>query len=153
HTDAEQPVALRSTAADVLSHAKLSGEQLLALADALKKVGPMEMDRVLEAFTQSTDQRVGLRLLTALDASPIRTSLAVGTIKPRLAKYNAAVQRKAEELYAALDADAAKQKEHLEKLLSSLEKGDVTRGQKVFNNQKAACISCHTVGYVGGKVG
>src|SRR5262249_14382720 len=30
---------------------------------------------------------------------------------------------------------------------------DVTRGQKVFNSQKAACLSCHTVGYVGGKVG
>jgi putative membrane-bound dehydrogenase-like protein len=151
--DKEQPVATRALAADVLSQAKLHREQLLALADALKNVGPMEIDRVLQAFAQSTDERVGLRLVAALDASPIRGSLAVGTIKPRLAKYNDAVQRKAEELYAALDAESAKQKEHLEKLLASLEKGDVTRGQKVFNSQKAACLSCHTVGYVGGKVG
>jgi putative membrane-bound dehydrogenase-like protein len=151
--DREQPVTSRSLAADVLSHAKLAEEQLLVLADELKSVGPMEVDRVLEAFTQSTSERVGLRLLAALDASPIRASLRVGAIKPRLTKYNAAVQRKAEELYAALDAESAKQKEHLEKLLASLEKGDVSRGQAVFNSQKTACISCHTVGYVGGRVG
>jgi putative membrane-bound dehydrogenase-like protein len=151
--DQEQPVATRALAADVLSRAKLANEQLLELADALKNVGPTEIDRALQAFTQTTDERVGLRVVAALSASPIRAGLAVGTIKPRLAKYGDAVQRKAEELYAALDAESAKQKEHLEKLLASLEKGDVTRGQKVFNSQKAACLSCHTVGYVGGKVG
>ncbi len=149
----DQPVATRSLAADVLSRARLNGHQLLTLADALKDAGPMEVDRLLEAFKQSTDERVGLRVLAALDASPLRDSLRVDSIKPRLAKYDAAVQRKAEELYALLDADAAKQKEHLEALLKSLEKGDVQRGQLVFNSQKTACVACHTVGYLGGKVG
>ena len=41
----------------------------------------------------------------------------------------------------------------LEELLSSLEGGDVRRGQAVFNSQKAACSSCHAIGYLGGKVG
>jgi putative heme-binding domain-containing protein len=27
------------------------------------------------------------------------------------------------------------------------------RGQSVFNSQKAACASCHAIGYLGGKVG
>jgi putative heme-binding domain-containing protein len=153
HADRERTVAERSLAADVLSHAVLTGDQFLALADALKDTGPMEVDRLLEAFKQSTDERVGLRVLAALDASPIRASLRIDMIKPRLEKYPPAVQRKAEELYAILNADAAKQKEHLEKLLASLDKGDPQRGQLVFNSQKTACISCHTVGYVGGKVG
>jgi putative membrane-bound dehydrogenase-like protein len=153
HADRERTVAERSLAADVLSHAILSGDQLLALADALKDAGPMEVDRLLEAFKQSTDERVGLRVLAALDASPIRSSLRIDMIKPRLEKYSPAVQRKAEELYAVLNTDAAKQKEHLEKLFASLEKGDPQRGQLVFNSQKVACMSCHTVGYVGGKIG
>jgi putative heme-binding domain-containing protein len=153
HADREQPVAERSLAADVLSHSVLNGEQLLALADALKDAGPMEVDRLLEAFKQSTDEGIGLRVLAALNASPIRSSLRVDMIKPRLEKYNPSVQRKAEELYALLNADAAKQKEHLEKLVASLENGDAQRGQLVFNSQKTACISCHSVGYVGGKVG
>ena len=151
--DAEQPATSRALAADVLGHAKLNADQLLALADGLKTVGPMEVDRVLEAFAQSTEERVGLRLLTALDASPIRASLRIDMIKPRLAKYNAAVQKKAEELYAILNADVAKQNEHLEQLVASLEKGDVNRGQAIFNSKKTSCVSCHTVGYVGGKIG
>ena len=31
--------------------------------------------------------------------------------------------------------------------------GDVRRGQAVFNGPKAACLSCHTIGYLGGKIG
>jgi putative heme-binding domain-containing protein len=151
--DREQPVAVRSLAADVLSRARLTGDQLLALADALKNVGPMEVDRLLEAFKQTADESVGLRVLAALEASPVRDSLRGDMIKPRLAKYNAAVLRKADELYALLNADLAKQQQHLEELSKMLEKGDVNRGQLVFNNQKNACVACHTVGYVGGKIG
>jgi putative heme-binding domain-containing protein len=151
--DHEQGVAQRSLAADVLSRSKLTAEQLLALADALKIVGPMETDRLLEAFKQSTDRSVGLRLLAALDGSPIRSSLRVEMIKPRLEKYDADVRQKAEELYAALDADAGKQREHLDKLLGLLEKGDVLRGKQVFFSQKASCTGCHAVGYLGGNIG
>jgi putative heme-binding domain-containing protein len=151
--DPEQTPTLRSLAADVLSRSKLTADQLLALADALKNAGPMEVDRLLEAFAQSKEERVGLRVLGSLNASPIRASLSVGMLKPRLAKYNAAVQSKAEELYALLDADAAKQKEHLDLLVAKLEKGDPSRGQAIFNSKKTACVSCHTVGYVGGKIG
>src|SRR5262249_6739249 len=43
--------------------------------------------------------------------------------------------------------------EHLEKLLASLKGGDVRRGQAVFNSQKTACVSCHAIGYLGGKIG
>src|SRR5207244_1421833 len=31
--------------------------------------------------------------------------------------------------------------------------GDIRRGQAVFNNSKAACVTCHAIGYLGGKVG
>src|SRR3954463_15917829 len=38
-------------------------------------------------------------------------------------------------------------------MLTSLGTGDVRRGQAVFNSPKAACASCHAIGYLGGKVG
>jgi putative membrane-bound dehydrogenase-like protein len=149
----DRPVASRSLAADVLSRAKLDGDQLASLADALKAAGPLEVDRLLVAFEQSTDEDTGLKLLSALEQSPARASLRVEVLKPRLAKYGARVQQKAEGLYEALNADASRQKGRLEELLGSLSGGDVRRGQAVFNSPKAACSSCHAIGYLGGKVG
>ena len=114
----------------------------------------MELDRLLEPFAQSTDEKVGLALLAALKAvagpvEPARrdAQAAAGEVpRPRSSKQ-------AEELYAALDADAAKQQAQLEELLAALKDGDVRRGQAVFNSTKAACAACHAIGYLGGKVG
>ncbi len=153
HIGADQPVVNRSAAADVLARAKLTQEQLLALSESLKTVGPLEADHILDAFAQSTDEKVGQSLVAALKASPARTSLRVATLKPRLAKFPAGVQKQAEELYASLDAEAAKQSSRLEEMLASLKDGDARRGQAVFNGTKAVCSTCHAIGYLGGNLG
>ena len=57
--DREQTVASRTTAADVLARAKLTAEQLVRLADALRTAGPVEVDRLLAAFEQSADESLG----------------------------------------------------------------------------------------------
>jgi putative membrane-bound dehydrogenase-like protein len=153
HLDREQPVATRALAVDVLSRAKLNADQLLALTEVLKTVGPMEVNRLLDAFASSTDDAVGERLIAALKEAPARSNLRVEAIKSRLAKYSPKVQKQAEELYAALDVDAARQRAKLEELLPTLSGGDIRRGQSVFNGTKAACVTCHAIGYKGGKVG
>ncbi len=150
---AEKPVPTRLAAADVLSRARLATGQLLAVAEALKTAGPMEADRLLDAFGASTDENVGRALVSALLASPARANLRVDSLKPRLAKFGAAVQVQAEELYAALAADTANQRAKLEELLLLVKDGDIRRGQAVFNSTKAACVTCHTIGYLGGKTG
>ena len=53
---AKQTVAKRTTAADVLARARLTPAQLARLADALRSAGPVEVDRLLAAFEQSTDE-------------------------------------------------------------------------------------------------
>jgi putative heme-binding domain-containing protein len=149
----EQPLSVRGAAADVLSHAKLSTEQLGSLTESVKTVGPIEIDRLLEPFAHCSDDAVGQRLLAALKVSAARSSLRGEMIKPRLAKFSATIQKQAEELYALLDVDAAKQRARLEQMLTSLKDGDVRRGQAVFNSTKAACAACHAIGYLGGNVG
>jgi len=149
----DQPVAVRGLAVDILAKAKLNSEQLISLTDSVKTIGPMEIDRLLEAFAESTEEKIGLALLAAVKVSPARSSLRVETLKPRLAKHGAAVQKQAEELYAALDVDASRQRARLEQLLTAMQGGDIRRGHAIFNGTKAACSACHAIGYLGGNVG
>jgi putative membrane-bound dehydrogenase-like protein len=151
--DPEIAVARRQVAVDILARAKLDTDQLVLLADVLRKVGPLELDRLLEPYTQSTDDNVGRKLLASLKDASARSALRAEMVKPRLAKYSAAIQKEAEELYALLNVDAAKQKARLEELLGSLKNGDIRRGQLVFNSAKASCAACHAIGYLGGNVG
>ena len=123
------------------------------LAGSLEKSGPLELPRLLPAFDQGSDEALGLELLAALKQSKARSSVRADVLRPRLAKYPPAVQQEGEALLASLDVDAAKQAQRLEELLPSLQGGDIRRGQAVFNSPKAACMSCHAIGYMGGKIG
>ncbi len=148
----DRSVSARTTAADVLSKSQLTKSQLLTLCDAVQAAGPLEVERLMDAFVLSSDDAVGSALVAALKASN-RGGLRTAALRPRLAKFGPAVQKQAEELYAVLNADEAQQKAKLEKLLTTLAGGDARRGQTVFHSQKAACSSCHSVGYVGGTLG
>jgi len=149
----EQPVIVRRTAADVLAKAHLNAEQLLALCDDVKTAGPLELDRLLGAFERSTDNALGSRLIAALKDSPGLSTFRAEALRPRLAKFGEPVQREAEALYRTINVDLAKQSARLESLLATISGGDIRRGQAVFNGTKAACVSCHAIGYIGGHVG
>jgi putative membrane-bound dehydrogenase-like protein len=149
----EQPVANRGAAADVLASARLTRDQLSILAGVIKSAGPLEVDRLLTAFEQTTDEALGLNLVNILGESSAISSLRADAIKQHLAKYGAAVQRAAEGLYAKLNVDAAKQRAKLDELLTRVPSGDVRRGQLVFHSEKAACFTCHAIGYRGGNIG
>jgi putative membrane-bound dehydrogenase-like protein len=151
--DPAKPVATRSAAATVVARAKLNEEQLLALADTLKKVGPLELSRLLAPFEHSSSEGVGLRLMEALQASRSLASLRPDVLKTVMAKYPSPVQAKGNELLKTLNADLEKQGQRIEELLPAVKQGDIRRGQLVFNSQKAACASCHSIGYMGGHVG
>jgi putative membrane-bound dehydrogenase-like protein len=150
----DRPVAARTTAADVLARARLAPGQLDRLSVALESAGPLEADRLLTAFDQSTDEALGLKVIDVLSRSRALTSLRIDALKAHLAKYGPAVRSRAEErLYSRLNADAARQKAQLEQMMGALTAGDIRRGQLVFHSDKAACFSCHAIGYRGGNVG
>ncbi len=151
--DPDRPATVRSTAADVLARAKLTSEQYPKLAEALAKAGPLDIGRLLDAFDRASGEEIGLKLIEALKQSPARSSLRVETLKPRLARFGPGAQSSAESLYKAIEADSADRVGHLETLLAGLSGSDIRRGQAVFNGSKAACVGCHAIGYVGGKLG
>ena len=152
-----QPASLRLAAAGVIENARLDRQQLLALAELLKSAGPLELPRLLPAFDNagSADdgESLGLAMLAALEQSKARSSVRPDVLRARLAKYPEPVQRRGEQLLASLHVDSAKQAQRLEELVKAANGGDVRRGQAVFNSPKAACLSCHAIGYLGGKIG
>lgn len=147
------PMLTRSAAAGVLAKAKLSSEQQLALADTMKGISPLDAPRLLPSFEKSPSEELGLKLVAALKESTGIRGLRVDLLKPLLAKYPKSVQDAGAELLTLLNADAGKQRAHLEALLPTLKDGDVRRGHALFKSQKAACATCHAIGYLGGKLG
>jgi putative heme-binding domain-containing protein len=143
----------RLAAATVLEKATLDREQLLTLATLLKSSNPLELPHLLPPFDRGGDDAVGLAFVTALSEAAARSSVRPDVLRPRLAKYSAAVQQRGEALLASLSEDTAAQRRRLEQLLASVRDGDPRRGQFLFNSPKAACVTCHAIGYQGGIIG
>ncbi len=146
-------IAERSAAASVLAKARLNETQLLALAESAKDAGPIELPKLLGAFTRATNENVGLALIASLEKSKSLASLRAETVKPHLTNFPTVVQQRAEALLASLNTDAAQQKKHIDDMLASVKGGDIRRGQALFNSAKTACSACHAIGYLGGTVG
>ena len=93
-------------------------------------------------------------MLAALEQAPGRSNVRPDVLRPRLAKYSPAVQARGESLLASLQADSVKQAQRLDQLIAGMVGGgDIRRGQSLFNSPKAACATCHAIGYRGGKLG
>jgi putative heme-binding domain-containing protein len=151
--DKDRPAGERGLAADALSKARLTPANLAALIDRLASCSPLDLDRVLAAFAQTKDESVGLKLVAALNNPALRSSLRADQVKERIKHFGPAIQKEAEKLYAALNAEYDQQRTKLDEVAKNLKPGDIRRGQAVFNSTKTSCIACHTIGYVGGKIG
>jgi putative heme-binding domain-containing protein len=151
--DAAQPALVRSLGAGIVERAALTREQLMEVTKWVGTAGPLELPRLLRAFDADGDEALGLALVAALERATARSSLRPDVLKPRLAKYPPAVQARADALLATVNLDAAAQARRLDELAAAVSGGDVRRGQQVFNSEKIGCLTCHAIGYAGGKVG
>lgn len=149
----ETPVALRSAAADGISRARLSTEQLEALRKAVEHVGPLELARLLAPYKHATDELLGLRLLDALRNSPALRSVRLDLLREALAGYGPNVARQIDDLELLVNSSAADQRKKIEELLPLMSQGDVRRGHAVYYSPKATCSACHRLGHAGGTIG
>lgn len=147
--------AARAAAASALERARLDRAQALELLPLMVTARPLELPRLLRAFTSAagSDEADGRALVEHLARAAARTTLRPEILRPRLASYPEPIGRAADALLASIHLDAAAQAKQLDALMTTVANGDVARGQAVFNGTKAACASCHTIGYVGGTLG
>jgi len=142
-------------AAGGLARASLIPALRLALAGKLRTVGPMELLALLPAFDSGGDEILGMSVINALQTAASKATLRADLIRTLIQKYPQPVQEAGLKLVASIDADAAHQGENLDKLMAELKPftGDIRRGQAIFLGAKAACYTCHKIGYRGGLVG
>jgi putative heme-binding domain-containing protein len=74
-------------------------------------------------------------------------------IRETFGHFDAETRAEVERFLESRLAGQAEQTQRLEELLARLPAGDIRRGQQVFHSSKAACFTCHAMGYRGGDVG
>ncbi len=151
--DPTKPVAVRSLAAEALARAGLKKAQLLAVTERIPNLGPLDLEALLPVYRVVSDGEVVQRLREALLHAPARTGLNLNLIQEQKGRYSAAVQEILTEVANRVQEEIAERRQKIVELLKSLPPGDIRRGQAVFNSEKAACSSCHAIGYLGGRVG
>ncbi|MDX2037871.1 MAG: HEAT repeat domain-containing protein [Isosphaeraceae bacterium] len=149
----EIPTGDRLLALETIARSELDDAKLLELAEDLERVGPLELSKLLGMFEKSRSARVGMRLVEVLGRSASKASLRPDILKTLFANHGPAVVEAGAGLIRSLEVDASTQRARIDDLLRDARSGDVRRGQLVFNGTKAECRTCHTAGYVGGKVG
>ena len=125
--------------------------QLRSLAPLLSEVGILERPALVKCFIGCDDSEVGAALVKALKMSDTYVSMPrallleviAGMPKPLRLEITTAISPPA----------AAEQIVRLDELENSLPAGDVSRGAALFQSPRAACMSCHPVGYKGGNLG
>ncbi|HVX11379.1 MAG TPA: PVC-type heme-binding CxxCH protein [Pirellulales bacterium] len=149
----EQPLSLRTSAAEVLARSQLTGPQLVQLSGALKNLGTAELNAVLSLFQGKTDEEIGRRLVSSLLASRSATGLNAFRLRSVLAGFPEHVQQQAQPLLDRLEQAQAEQLARANRVLALVDQADPNRGLNVFQSQKAACTACHKAAHVGGTLG
>ena len=139
-------------AAAQLARAELDARQLGSVTASLAEANPLQLPHLMQCFRNASDGNLGESILTQLQKAPSLTSLREADIDRALGHFPTAVRERARALVAARRSELA-DPARLEKIASELPDGDPARGHLVFNSSKAACFSCHAIGYRGGDFG
>lgn len=142
-------------AANAVARLRFTPAQLAQLAPTLATAGPLELPRLFAAFGPGGSDDLGATVLDAITKNSSLRSIRPDDLLPHLARFPTPIRDRAEQLLAANRSDAAQDRARLDALLADILKldGQIRRGQNLFNSTKAACATCHRLGYLGGDLG
>lgn len=149
----ERPLEIRRSAADILSSAKMDGEKLQQLANALPNSTSFVALRTLPAFESTALTATLESLVSNLTSADFFPSISPSQLVDALKNWPETHRRFAGALIDNLEQLKADKAQQLEERLTALVPGDVARGRDIFNSAKAACLTCHEFGYLGGDLG
>ena len=144
--------AARVDAARLLTRARLSKEQLRAVAPVLAKAGPVELTELLADMRKKIDPDTARLWAQHFARSAVFSSYEESVIRSSFQALSSTVY---EEILgpatraAAAANDAKKRK--LEALAANARNGRVAEGRKVF--EASTCVACHKAGNTGRAMG
>ena len=144
----------RLEAARILSRAKLSRDQLRALAPSLSALGPVELRIAANVIRAAPDAEIGRTFAAAMAKSAALASFQeseIRTLFGNLPPECFSLVEPALRGLAAEDDSRRRKLETLPPLVSS--RGRPAAGREIFQTGKGACSACHRIGSVGNRVG
>ena len=142
----------RRMAAAAIAGAHLTAPQLHELIEQFETFGPIELGRLLSALGRAQNVE-----LVRFGAGKLATAPTFAVLSEELVRdiFKGFPELKTEidQLLAGRKTTTQDQAAKLEEVFLRTTQGDVRRGQAVFHSAKAACFSCHQMGYRGGTAG
>ncbi len=139
--------------ANVLRRIVLDAEAAQELIGRLTSISASHLPLSIEAIKRCGDDEVGARMLQRLPSVPAARTLNPDFLPRLYAKSPPVIRRQADVTNRHLTQASTDISKAVTQKLKTLQTGDPIRGLQVFHGKKAACGSCHQIGYVGGSVG
>jgi len=153
HLHVDHPVILRALVVDILLDSPLESNAWAVVAGVLPTTGPMELKRLMVGFGKQKDPALGKELVSNLSRSPALSSLQPDDLKQQLSGYGPDLVASAGSLFETIARENEQKNAKLETVLKLVPEADIRRGLKVFRDTRAACIVCHQMAYLGGRIG
>ncbi len=142
----------RSQAVALLTGATLGAAERDSLAALLPGFGPVEWGSFPDLFRKIDSAEQAATIVEALVASPALASLEAEPLKSLFAAFPEATTTLNAGL-ASVEQEKAQRSTTIESLVASMPSADAAEGAKVFASGKGACLVCHRVDELGGRIG
>jgi len=144
---------LANLADAALSRSLLNVESAHSLLSVLEQVPSLYLQTTIDALLRCSNAEIDQALVEKLPFVSALKTLAVEKVIASVNGRPDEVKKKWAAMIQAAIRPPENIAEELDSWVKRLPHGDAKKGYQVFSNAKAACSSCHQIGYVGGRLG
>jgi putative membrane-bound dehydrogenase-like protein len=123
------------------------------ILESLSSFTSGQLATAIELISSAAADDVDRQLLEKLPELPTARTLADSSLANIYRNRSQTLRQLAKATTDQLASPSQDVGRQVAKVLKSLPEGDPLRGLDVFRSSKAACTSCHQMGYVGGRIG
>jgi putative membrane-bound dehydrogenase-like protein len=140
-------------AINALLRCKISGASAEELCLHLNELPPRSLAAAVDAINRVKSDELDEKMLKTLVDIPAAKTLGIDQLRSSYRNRSETLKSLAEKTIASLSASSKDVEAALHSKLARLSDGDAAKGMQLFRSQKAACVGCHRVGYVGAEIG